>query len=164
MYWRTVMEKYYKVSDVGQFLFEQNIWWRPEPINRDKVVFGTSFQAEIMFLSEDIWRRVHLQINEIDFKIFKGNCETRQDPTYPKELMKDLSSDWVKFLIKKYPEIAWIIKRIIATKMKKIHENAKVEIKPLQKKIKKIKQEEQAEMNNLRELDDLVGEEFNSIK
>lgn len=160
------MEKFYRPKDIEYFLFDHDVLWKGGQDNKHYIDSGLNFKTIVVNLIEGKhWQEVIFQVDELNFQIFKEESETcYQDTTYSKKLLLDLSSEWIKYLVQKFPEASSLIKRIIASKMKELHENTEDAIKPLQKKINKIKQDEQAEMDHLRNLDVLVGEVFNLIK
>ena len=159
------MKKFYTLKDVEQFLFDRNIILNRDRIAPGDIPYGFNFKTDIIILSEGKnWQEVIFKVGELNFQICKDEYGIDGNVIYSTKLVKDLSKEWISYLVQKYPEASSLMKRIIASKMKGVHDKAEDSIKPLEKKINKIKQDEQAEMDHLRELDVLVGEEFNSTK
>lgn len=159
------MKQFYTLEDVKQFLLDRNIILNSDRIDPGIIPYGFYFKTDIVILSEGKnWQKFVFKIGELEFQIWKEEVGRDEKGVYTSRLVKDLSKEWISYLVQKYPHQATFIKRIIASKMKELHERTEDSIKPLQKEINKIKQDEQVEMDHLRNLDVLVGEEFNSIK
>lgn len=159
------MENFYSLEDIKLFLCGHEVIMYDKDTDKNGSSYTNRIKANVLFVGKKEWEDVILKVDELNFQIFKEDCEIcYQDTTFSTKLLKDLSKEWIAFLVQKYPESSSLMKRIIASKMKELHENTEDAIKPLQKKINKIKQDEQAEMDHLRNLDVLVGEVFNLIK
>ena len=151
------MKKIYTIKDIQHFLYENGILWNG--VNKNEQAFDNMILADVKFFDEKGYQdaEVYLDIDELTLNIYIEDCDiSYQETTFSKSLIKDLSFDWTKTLLQKYPTIASDLKNIVESRMKKIHEYAECKIKPLQEKIEIIKKEEETVLKPLRDMRRLI--------
>lgn len=132
------MKSIYTEKDIQKFLYEHGILWRGEKFEASPY---NGIPAIVNLFNRNENFEVYLDIGYLTFKIFYIDCNIcYQETTWYKSLYKDLSLEWTKFLLKKYPISKEIIIETIKKEKQYILENAKKEIEPLQNKITKIKE------------------------
>ena len=150
------MEKLYNINDIQNFLYQHGVLW-------NGATFETSphlsmIPAKLRLIDKNGEYEMFLQINYPGFKIYVEECNIcYQETTYSYKEYKNLSTDWMKYLLNKYPNSADIIKNSIDNQKTKIMTNAAKEMLPLQKKINDIKKSAKEEIKYWDNLEKLLN-------
>ncbi len=148
----------YTIKDIQKFLYEQGIFW--DGINKNENSNDNIILADVVLFSEKGVSNkveVYFHINGFTFEVFTEDCSiVYQDTTYTKTLLKNLSLDWTKSLLKKYPSIAQNLKTEVENQMNIIHRYTESEIKPLQNKIDRLKEKESLDLAPLKEIREVI--------
>lgn len=143
------MEKVYCNLDIQQFLYSHGI------LITKFVKQNSSFMnlATAKFIDKAGEYEIYLQISYSNFKIFVEDCTIcYQDTSYSYKELKNLSADWIQYLLKKYPNSSTLIKESINKQKSFILTQCQKEIEPLKKQIDNIKSKAKKELdyfNNL---------------
>lgn len=143
------MEKIFNETDVQEFL-------RSHGILITKFMKQTSSfmrLATAKFINKDGKYEIYLQISYSNFKIFIEDCNIcYQETSYNYRELKNLSADWIQYLLNKYPNASTLIKESINKQKAFILAQCQKEIEPLKKQINNVKSKAKKELdyfNNL---------------
>ncbi len=144
------MEKIYCNLDIQQFLYSHGI------LITQFVKQNSSFKklAIAKFIGKAGEYEIHLQISYSNFKIFIEDCTIcYQDTSYSYKELKNLSADWIQYLLNKYPNSSALIKESINLQKALILAQCQKEIEPLKKQIDNIKSKAKKELDYFNKLE-----------